>query len=325
MKTFNVALIGGGVISKAHIGAAKASEGRIQVVAIVDPAEPARRAVSEATGATPFTSVEELFAPGSPVKPHGLVICTPPSVRIPIVKMALERGVAVLLEKPLAHNLTDSRELVELARTYSNVPTAVGYCHRFVPAVLEMKRQLESGELGQLVRFENTFACWFPAMRDRWMSDPRVSGGGSFIDTGCHSLDLFRFLVGDGAIAAAVFRKEWIGRGEANATVLLNSARGAGIISSGWAEPVRFVLSLVGTRGMLTYDYEKPLELSHKPSEGSPRTLRVETHETRFDQQLLAFSQLIDGSNDRGGMASFEDGLKVAELVDAAQRLAIVI
>jgi predicted dehydrogenase len=320
-SVFRIALIGGGIISRAHIAAAKGSGGRVQIVASVDPSEAARQSLGQHTGAPVFAHLDELL--GSEVQLDGMIVCTPPSIRIDIVRAALARNIAVLVEKPLAHTLADARSLARLADEHPTVATAVGYCHRFVPAVVEMKRRIDAGELGELVRFENTFASWFPAMRERWMSDPAVSGGGSFIDTGCHSLDLFQHLVGNGEVAGAVFQHAWSGKGESSATVLLRGNGVAGLIESGWLEPARFTLTVVGTRGMLGYDYERPTELTHRPSEGPPQVVSVGTHETRFERQMLEFAKVARGGSS-AVLARFADGLRVAEMVDSVQRTVII-
>ena len=330
MNEFNVALVGAGGIAKAHVAAAKASGGRVKIVAVADPSEPARRAIADATGAVAFASFDALLADGNVGKSiGGVIVCTPPSARLDIISAALSRKIAVLAEKPLAHNLDDAKKLAELATRHADVPTAVAYCHRFVPAVLEMKRRSQSGALGKLVRVENAFAGWNPGMQHKWMSEVATSGGGSFIDTGCHSLDLFRFLVGDAHVVGAVFKFDWPGRGESHATVLLRGERdtAAGVIESGWLEPSRFTLSLIGTDGTLSYDYEHPAELIFRPSQGSVESRLVESHEIRFERQLINFSELAQrrsNSRDRKGLATFEDGLKVAQLVDEAYRISII-
>src|SRR5687768_5857516 len=61
MGVFSIALIGGGGISRAHIAAAQASEGRIGVAAVVDPSESARKGVADVTGAAAFAAVEQLL------------------------------------------------------------------------------------------------------------------------------------------------------------------------------------------------------------------------------------------------------------------------
>jgi predicted dehydrogenase len=220
MSQFKIAIVGAGGISRAHIVAAQATHGNISIGAIIDPIESARKSAADAAGGCPhYASLEEALSADKSL--NGVAICTPPSARIPLVKLAVERKLPVLMEKPIAHTLADAKILADIA---SKTPPllAVGYCHRFTPAVLEIKNRIAAGQLGVVVRFENTFACDLSTkMKDHWMSDPKVSGGGSFIDTGCHSVDLYRFLLGDAKVKAAVFMKLWPGRGESNATLLL--------------------------------------------------------------------------------------------------------
>jgi predicted dehydrogenase len=323
MPALRVALIGGGGIARAHIAAAHDSGGRVEIAAVIDPADAACQAVSQSTGATPYPCVEDFLVASHREKSvDAAVVCTPPSVRVPIVEQLLANGLPVLVEKPLAHTLADSRRLQEIARAHPSIPTAVGYCHRFVPAVLEIKRRIEARELGTVLRFENTFAGWNARLREKWMSDPKLSGGGSFIDTGCHSLDLFFFLHGMGEVTSALFHHEWPGRGESSATVLLRSAEKranvTGVIQSGWTEPGRFSVTVVGTAGLLHYDYLKPTELLYQPSEGAAQTLEIPTHETRFAGQMIAFADLVADPSRPRGLANFQDGFKVAEMVDQA-------
>lgn len=321
MSELGIAIVGAGGIANAHIVAASESNGKVKVVAVVDPNEANRSAAVEKTGAVGFASVEELFA--SDIKPGGAVVCTPPSVRIEITEALLDAGIAVLAEKPIAHNAEDAARLVEIAAQRPGVVTAMGYCHRFAPAMIEFKRRAESGDLGRLVRFENVFACTIPGMNEKWMSDPAVSGGGSFIDTGCHSLDLFHFLLGDLDVLATSLDHAWDGRGESSATCLVRSKSGvAGSIFSGWIEPARFQVNMVGTDAMLSYDYEKPTEIVRLASDGTRDVLEIESHEVRFTEQLVAFADAVAGTR-HPNLATFGDGLKVAEDVESALRDAI--
>ncbi len=324
MSEFRIALIGGGGISRAHLAAANASGGQIRVVAVADPSDAARAAIIDATGIAGYVSVDALLAEQSDVI-DALIVCTPPSARIDIIAAALERKIAVLAEKPLAHTLADARRLAELAQKHAHVPTAVGFCHRFVPAVVEMKRRAQAGDLGEIIRFENTFAGPNPGMQTKWMSDVALSGGGSFIDTGCHSLDLFRFLIGSARVAGAVFRNDWPGRGESSATVVLRGETCAGVIQSGWTEPARFTLSLTGTRGVLMYDYDRPTELLWKRLDGAVESRPIDSHESRFERQLKAFAKRCsDNSNVQNHLATFGCGLEVAQLCEDAKRLSII-
>lgn len=329
MSEIRLAIIGAGIIADAHLAAAAASQ-RVKIVAVVEPVQERREALARRAGAAPFADLNTLLQDKTArAGVDAAVICTPPSIRKELVEAALKAGLPVLVEKPLAHCVSDAQELVRLAERYPNTPTAVAFCHRFTPAIREMKRMIERGDLGALVRFENVFACWHPTMQNHWMSDPSKSGGGSLLDTGCHGLDIFHYLVGVSQTDAAVLSHQWPGRGDSNATLLVHhgsSSTGtppvAGILCSGWAEPARFIVTIVGTDGLLTYDFEKPEELLWSRSTEPAQILKVETHETRFRHQLEAFADLIQDPSSAKGLASFEDGLAVAvTLQDAKEQV----
>ncbi|MEM1329758.1 MAG: Gfo/Idh/MocA family oxidoreductase [Planctomycetota bacterium] len=313
----SIAIIGAGGIANAHIQAAE--DNGFPIVAVVDPSEEAVSRAAAKTGAKAYASTEAMLTDG--VQPKLAVVCTPPSARDDAVRRLLGAGVGILAEKPLAHTPDEAAKLLEIARSHADVLTAVGYCHRFAPAIMKMRSLVTNGAIGDLVRFENVFACTIPGMESRWMSDPAISGGGSLIDTGSHSLDLFRYLVGPAKVESVVPYKPWAGRGEAAATVLVSERESgiAGVVLSGWAEPARFVVSLVGTDAILSYDYEKPTELTRLNADGTSHVIEVETHEIRFARQLAAAAACTRGQP-RGELASFEDGLAVAE--DVGQALA---
>lgn len=332
MSEFGIAIIGAGIIADSHAAAILSSSG-LSVAAVIEPVLERREALAKKTGAPGFGDLEHLLSDTEArAKIDAVVVCTPPSVRIPLVEAALSAGIPVLVEKPLAHQVEDALALVSLAQKYENIPTAVAYCHRYTPAIREMKRMAENGDLGDLVRFENTFACWHPTMQEHWMSDQAISGGGSLLDTGCHSLDLFHYLVGPSQVDAAVFHHQWAGRGDSNATMLIHSPSTtpggssiAGVLLAGWAEPVRFTTTLVGTAGLLHYDFEKPEELLFKPSTKEAKTLNIETHETRFQHQLEAFAEYTRSPSGTTELASFEDGLAVAVTLQNAHEQAVIV
>lgn len=334
--SFHLAIVGAGGIAGAHIGAVKSSGGKLSVSAVVDPSAEARGKQADATGAKAFSSVEDLLkaVKKGEVGVHGAVVCTPPSVRIPIVSKLLAAGIPVLSEKPLAHTLADAKKLAALSKKYAKVPAFVGYCHRFAPAVNKMKSLVEAGKIGRLVRFENAFACDLPGHKDKWFSDPKKAGGGAYLDMGSHSIDLFHYVAGPSKAVAARFDHKWTKRTETAATVLVNSTKApkgaknikpgvAGVILSGWAETSRFTLGLLGDGGALFYDYEKPAELVFKDLVGKAEVHSIESHDVRFKEQLLAFARAVESKGkQKGNLATFADGLAAAEADAAARKLA---
>jgi predicted dehydrogenase len=329
--TFLVGIIGAGGISNAHIAAAKASGGRVSVAAVADPIAANRARVATETGATAFEHADDLIMAAGELGLDGVVVCTPPSARIPIVAAALKAKLPVLSEKPIAHTLADAKKLAGLAAKHKSVPAFVGYCHRFAPAVLSMKAMVAAGKIGRLVRVENAFACDLPGHEGKWFSDPKKAGGGAFLDMGSHSIDLFHFIAGPGKTVGAIFDHKWKKRTETAASVLLKSTKAAGanikpgvsgVILSGWAESSRFVLTLVGDAGSLSYDYEKPAEIVFKDLLGKAESMAVEAHDVRFTRQLVAFADAVQKKAKKTGLATFADGLAAAAMNDVAAKLA---
>lgn len=334
--TFRLAIIGAGGIAGAHAGAVKASGDRLTITAVVDlNAESAQKLAGD-FGARSYASAAELFKANKAERfIDGVVICTPPSARIPIVELALKHGVPVLSEKPLAHTFADAKKLAALAKKYKKTPSFVGYCHRFVPAVHDMLRMTGEGKIGSVVRWENAFACDLPGHETKWFSDPKKAGGGAYLDMGSHSVDLFHFMCGVSTTLGAVFSHKWKGRTETAATVLLKSGKPsktnaaganlkagvAGSVLSGWAESSRFTVALVGDKGSFFYDYEKPAELIFKDLLGKSETIVVESHDVRFARQLVAFADAVQNKA-KTNLASFEDGLVAAKAFDVALKLA---
>lgn len=317
---FNLAIVGAGGIARTHANAGAGING-LQVAAVCDANEQAAREFAGKFGGTAFGSLQAMLSAmdSGKLTVDGVLVCTPPTVRVEVVEACVARRIACLIEKPLASSGEDARRVAEAAGSRSIV--AVAYCHRFVPAMLEMKRLIGEGLIGRPTRFENVFAFHYPPMAGRWMSDPEASGGGALIDTGSHSIDLFRFLIGDGQLAGVLVDHAWKDRGESSATMLVRStgprnAGCAGVILAGWMEPARFQVSVIGDAGSLSYDYDRPLELVHRPGDGAPRILAVETHEVRFARQLEAFTQAVRGEPGAASrLASVDDGLAASLLI----------
>lgn len=331
-QSFALAFIGAGGISGAHAAAVKDSSGLLSVAAVVDPNSDAANKLAAEHEAVALGSVDALFESidRKEITVDGIVICTPPTVRVEPIREALQRGIAVLTEKPVAINAEDAARVAEIANAHPDTLFGVAYCHRFAPPVVRMKQLVAEGKVGRLTRFENAFAFHHPPMAEKWMSDPAMSGGGSFIDTGCHSLDLFRYLVGPAQVVGSVFDSDWENRGESSATVLVKASEGehagvAGVILAGWLEPERFTIDLIGTDGSLHYDYMKPTELVYRPGIGDSEMIEVETHEVRFTKQLIHFAHAARGDAPRGDLADARDGLGAAEAVDSATKAAKVI
>jgi scyllo-inositol 2-dehydrogenase (NADP+) len=118
------------------------------------------------------------------------VVATPNREHVPVARAALNAGVDVVVDKPLAVTASEGRELVEEARRADRVLT-VFQNRRWDGDFLTIRRLIEQGALGQVVRLESRFERWRPKIASgAWReSGDRREGGGLLLDLGSHLVD----------------------------------------------------------------------------------------------------------------------------------------
>lgn len=124
-----------------------------------------------------------------------VVIASPSNVHVEQARAAVDRGVAVVVDKPLGTDAESARSLVEAARA-ARVPLTVFHNRRWDPEHLTARALLSSGVLGEIVRHEARFERWRPVPKARWREGtPSEQGGGLLMDLHAHlvdgALDLF--------------------------------------------------------------------------------------------------------------------------------------
>jgi predicted dehydrogenase len=155
-----------------------AASGVADVAAVADPA---------VDGA--LASLDELLAAGV----DGVVIATPSALHADQAVAALERGVPVFCQKPLALDAAGARRVVDAARA-ADVLLAVDFSYRFTEAARKLRDVIVSGELGEIFAADLVFHNAYGPDK-AWFADPALSGGGCAIDLGIHLVDLALWLL----------------------------------------------------------------------------------------------------------------------------------
>lgn len=134
------------------------------------------------------------------LRPDVVHICTPHDQHVPIAIDALERGIHVLLEKPVAHTVADADRLIAAAKDHPEVKVGVCLQNRYNLTTRAARTLLASGELGA-VRGGSATVLWQRDLgyyRARpWRGRIARSGGGVLINQAIHTLDLMEWLLGD--------------------------------------------------------------------------------------------------------------------------------
>ncbi len=184
-----VGLIGFGLAGAVfHAPLIVATQGlRLTSIVTADPAR-RERAAREHPGARLLPSADELW---SDAGDHDLVvIATPNRAHVPLATRAVEAGVAVVIDKPMAGTAAEARALAVLASS-RGVLLTVFHNRRWDGDFLTVRRLVEEDTLGSVVRFESRLERWQPDRRsDAWRErgDP-AEVGGLLYDLGSHLVD----------------------------------------------------------------------------------------------------------------------------------------
>lgn len=226
----------------------------------------------------------------------------PPNLHLEPSVAALEAGVHVLCEKPLAATVEDAEQMTQTARE-SDAIAGCAYNYRYVPALQLAKRIVEAGEIGDVRYFRGQYLQDWQAEPDDpwiWRNDAEVAGPGSVADQGSHTLDLARWLVDDIASVsgrlATVIDERPDGSGDERLpvttddlfTVLLDfESEVHGIVEGSrvaTGHKNTNAIELIGSKGAVSFDCERLNELQvqfeddrgfqtvHVTGEGDPYT-----------------------------------------------------
>jgi scyllo-inositol 2-dehydrogenase (NADP+) len=195
MSQVRVALLGYGVAGEHfHAPLINAAPG-LHVAAIVtsDP-ERAARATSRYPGVVVHPRSEEVFTDAGSY--DLVVIATPNASHVPLAMAALDAGVPVVVDKPLATSVPEAQRVLERAQAAGLLLT-VFQNRRWDSDFLTVQRLIDNGELGKVWRFESRFERWRPQPKHGWREsgDPG-DGGGILADLGSHLVDQALVLFG---------------------------------------------------------------------------------------------------------------------------------
>lgn len=190
-----MAVVGAGAIGRVHVNVIRAHP-HCELVAVVDPSEAAQQ-LSKSLGISHFQSLEKLLAHS---RPDGIVLATPNAMHVTQALQCLDAGVAVLIEKPIAHTVSEAQRLVDAVHTTlgsDNARVLIGHHRAHSPIMSKAKAVIEEGRLGRLVSVMGTAMFYKP---DNYFSDApwrTVPGGGPILINLIHEIHNLRMLCGD--------------------------------------------------------------------------------------------------------------------------------
>ncbi|MFI5259557.1 MAG: Gfo/Idh/MocA family protein [Candidatus Limnocylindrales bacterium] len=213
--------------------------------AIADPDATALEGAVAQTGAKGF---DDPLAMIREADLDGVVLAAPTTAHLALALAAIDRGLPVLVEKPLAATVEDALAIVSAARK-RKVRVQVGHVERYNPAVLEMGRLLRAGWLSTIYAITSRRAGPFPA---------RIRDVGVTVDLGTHDVDMLSWIAGERPVRVYAETAQRLHASHEDLTFgLMHFPSGAtGFLDVDWLTPAkRRSLVAVGEEGMFELDY----------------------------------------------------------------------
>jgi predicted dehydrogenase len=297
----------------------------VEIVALVDPSEPRRDAAQVIhPQAAAFADFDEALAS---VDADFACLAAPVGELPALATRALEAGLAVMVEKPMAPDEETAVELIRLADA-RGLLLSVGHVERFNPAVALLKEKLDAGDAGKIFQIHARRLSPFPE-RDALL--------GVSLDLATHDLDITRYLTGSevSRVYAEVAQRAHNRAEDLICASLRMDDDATALLEVNWMTPAKVrELSVTGERGMfvvnyLTQDlffYENPnartiewseLSVVRGPAEGNMIRFALERREP-LRVQWEAFIRAMDDPT-RAAVTGW-DGLAAMSTARAIQQ-----
>jgi UDP-N-acetylglucosamine 3-dehydrogenase len=240
----DIAVIGAGSMGKNHIRICSDLP-NVNLVAIADSNEAVVNGLAQKYRTKAYTDYRRLI---DAEKLDAVFIVVPTSLHKEVALYAISKGINVFVEKPIAANMAESREIISKAHA-KNVKLAVGHIERFNPAIIELKKRISDGELGRIFKIDIDRIGPFPA---------RIRDVGVVVDLAVHDLDILNYLTESKVIRLYSETEKRINTDHED--LLEASLKFAcGVIASlniNWLTPTKIRrIHVTGEKGMFMVDY----------------------------------------------------------------------
>jgi len=311
------AIVGLGMMGRHHARLLQASP-RIDFAGAVDPLGDRHAAVREPS--LLCDTVDELL---ERARPDLAIVAVPTDEHLAVAEKLAAAGVHMLIEKPLAGSVQEGERIIAACRA-AGVRAAVGHVERFNPALIELRRRTEQGQVGEVFVIGTERCGPFP---------DRVRDVGVVKDLATHDIDLVAWLGKSPIDVLSAQTAHKTGRAHEDLVLVTGRLRSglAFSIAVDWLTPTKTRrMRILGDRGMLVADTLTSDLVFHENGRvtsewDSSQALRgvAEGDSTRYALQrrepllaeLEAFCDFVLGENDSPAV-SLEEGLQTVRCAE---------
>lgn len=322
MKKVKLGIIGLGYIGKTHLRHCLKLP-NVELAAVSDLSKKALKEAKAAGVTKTFDNYEQLLKESDI---DAVVVALPTQLHLQCALQAAEAQKHIFMEKPIAVNVNEAKEIVAAARKNS-VKLMVGYPLRFNEKFRELKTKKEKGLLGDV---EVAYATYIssgpffhradghsPVPVPEWWWNKELTGGGALVDLGSHIINLMRWFFGEITDIRSQLNYRFNLDFEDSAICLAKFDSGTkAVITVGWfLQGYVLRTEFFGTVGHALTD--------HRPGNILLTAIQMLTtgkskfHQAHFDE-LRYFVDCLQ--TDSAPSPSGEDGLKDLEAIEKAYK-----
>lgn len=193
MEKIKWCVIGAGGIADRRTIPALIQDETNELVAIMEANAEIAKRVGDKYGVPYYLDEEEMF---KNEECDAVYISTPVFCHYRQAMLALKYGKHVFLEKPIALNSIEGKELLDTAKKAGKL-LYIGYMMKFHNLHEKAKRIIKNDGVGQVSNVRMQFSCWYPDIPGAWRQNKKLGGGGAIMDLAVHCLDLADYILKD--------------------------------------------------------------------------------------------------------------------------------
>ncbi len=239
-----VAVVGVGMMGKNHVRVYTEMPD-VVLTAVVDANLAAAEQVGQKYNVPAYDNVVEMV---KTEHPDAVSVVVPTFLHYQVAMQLLELGCHVLVEKPISTTLDEAQRLIETARQFERV-LSVGHIERYNPAIIELKRRLDAGELGKIFQIH---------ARRLGPSPTRIQDVGVILDLAPHDLDIMRYLAGSEAkyVFAHAQKQMHVSHEDMFVGIVGFENEVLGLLEINWLTPTKLrEIYVTGSYGMFKVNY----------------------------------------------------------------------
>lgn len=293
MKEIRTAVIGVGNMGKNH---ARIYAENSNLVSVADLDEELGNSVAKTYGVKFYKDYLEMIRKE---KLDAVSVVVPTKYHKDVSINTLKAGIATLLEKPIAINTSEAREILKIQKE-TKTPLMIGHIERFNPVVRKLKEIIDNNEIGDLLNLL--------AIRAGFQA-PQTKGSDVALDLGIHDIDLFGYLTNQLPESTYISRQKVYRDNETDSAVIhMMYEKINGVIQTNWISQTKIrKIFITGSLSFVEADYINQTITLHKNvilkksydnyydllsiTEGNSEEIKVESEEPLLNELKFFLTQ----------------------------------